>query len=150
LDEHEHPIEQIAELIGELGVAGAGEGREREVAVAPQREAAEQVVAETVAADAVDELERIDAVAEALADLATIDGEEAMHDDVRACEERGPVDAVKAREVLADDMDAPLALGPEALEARARARGVRIDTRIEIVERADVVRERVEPDIDRL
>ena len=79
----ERAVEQVAEIVGQLGVVAADERLVGEVAVGAERHLAQQVVAERVDADVVGQLERIDDVAERLGHLLAVDGPPAVREDRR-------------------------------------------------------------------
>ncbi len=68
-DDRRHSGEEVAEVVGEVGVVARREAFDREVAVVAVGGVGEHVVAEPVEADIVDQVERVDHVARRLAHL---------------------------------------------------------------------------------
>ena len=104
----ERAVEEVAEIVRQLGVVAADELLVVEVAVGAERDLAQHVIAEGVDADVVRQLQRIDDVAERLGHLVAVDGPPAVREDrrrqppARGHEERRPVDGVEARDLFAD------------------------------------------------
>ena len=144
--ERDRAVDEVADAVGEL-VGPRGQQLVADVGVADRRHVASEPPAQRVAAGARDDVERVDRRPERLRDLLPLDREVVVHEDRRrqrlagGAQDRRPVDRVKARDALADDVHALVAAAPPAL-VRVAARAV--------VQRGDVVRERVEPDVDHL
>ena len=140
-DQRGRARDQVAEVVGQIGVEPLDERLLGEVGVEAERHLAQDEVAEGVVAVLVGERERLDDVAERLRHLAAAERPVAV--DVEAAgraampgrlQHARPVDRVRLQDVLADQV---LDVRPELREARvARA-----------AERRDVVDQRVEPDV---
>ena len=140
-DDRGDPGDEVAEVVGQVGVVAADEPLVGEVAVLSVGGVGEDVVAEAVDADGVDEVERLDDVARRLAHLLPLaqqppaDGPSLRRLDAGRQQHRRPVHAVLADDVLADQVvvDRPPLL--EALRIGAEA------------DRGEVVGQRVEPHV---
>ena len=144
LDHRHRAAEQIAQVVGKVGVDALHQRQLREVAVEAKRHLAEQEVAEHVAAIERDHLVRIDDVALRLGHLLAVARPPAVR--VHAGRRRQaegqqhdrPDDAVEADDVLAHKV---IDHGPVLVHLRlVRA----------VAARGEVVDERVEPDVDRV
>ena len=142
---HRHgPVEQVPEVVGEVGVVAPHERVPRHLGVAIERDLAQHDVARPVLAERRDEVVRVEEVAAALAhplaagrQQPAVDPDVARRLEAGAPQHRRPEDRVEACDVLADDVQVGR---PPALE------------RVQVVREAgarDVVDEGVEPDVDR-
>ena len=138
----ERPVQQVAQLVGELRIGALDQFLLREVAVQPEGDFAQQEVTERVRPEFPDHLVRVDDVPQRLAHLLPLDGPPSVGEhperrrDPRGHEERRPVDGVEPEDVLPHHVDVG---GPERPELR---RGRRVP------QPGDVVREGVVPDVD--
>ena len=135
-----HPGQEVAEVVGQVGVVARHHRLVREVAVGPEGEVGQEVVAEAVHPEVGDEVGRGDLVQARLRHLLAADEEEAVDVDLLGRGQAGrqqhrrPVDAVEAEDVLADHVGA----GPPRAEAGLVGA---------VADRRDVVRQGVEPDV---
>src|SRR3972149_12077590 len=103
-------IDEVAEVVGEIGVVAAHEGVPAHVAVAVESDLAQQDVTGAVGAQHVDDRVRVQEVAAALAhalapyEQPAVDPDLARRLDARTPEHGRPVDRLEARDVLADDV----------------------------------------------
>ena len=141
MDHRNHAAEQVAEVVGEIGIEPPDERLLAEARVLPQRHFGHQEIPERVHAVAVNHVHRIDHVAQRLAHLGLADEPPAVGEDrlrqrhAARVEHRGPVDRVRGEDILADQLHLR---GPAAREVLLIAA---------IADGADVVHEGVEPDI---
>ena len=132
---------EIAEVVGKIRVETTDQPLVGEVAVIAVHGVGEHVVAEAVDTDVVDEIERIDHVSRGFRHLLAADEQPSAHGpaarrfDSGRHEHRGPVHAVEAQDVLADEVPVD---GPALREARVVAA---------VSVRRDVVGEGVEPHV---
>ena len=141
-DHREHPLGEIAQVIGEVAVHAVDHGAMGEIAVIAEGHLAHQEIAHGIQTVALDERPRLDDVAQGFRDLLALIGPPAMGEDparhrqVGRHQEGRPIDRVEAQDVLAHHMQ----IGrPEALVAGTLHIGE--------TGGGDVVGERVEPDI---
>ena len=141
IDQGERPRQQVAQVVGQVGVVAFDQPGLAGVAVVAVRQDAQQIVADRVGPVAVGELEGVEHVAERLAHLAAVGtGQVAADQDALRQRQAGrlehgrPEHGVLAQDVLADQV-------PGARPERAVARVVRV------AERGDVVDQRVAPDV---
>src|SRR5215831_20264199 len=141
-DHRRRSRDEIAEVVRELALVTLVERVDRGAPVLSERNRSKRPEPHRVAAVDIDEIERVDHVAERLRDLPVVEEQIAVDEQLLRHfipgreEQRRPVDAVEAQDVLAEEM---VDVGPEPLAqilAFARVR-----------ERAEVVDERVYPDI---
>ena len=135
--------EQVSELVRELALVSLVHVGDRGVPVLAERDGPRAPEADRVGAVEIDQLERVDDVPERLRDLAVVEQQEPVHEQLlrhlvaRREQERRPDHAVEAKDVLAEHVPHG---GPE-LRAQILARP-------RIGQGAQVVDERVDPDID--
>ena len=135
-------MQQVAEVIREVAVDAADERVAREVAVLAEVDLPQQEIADGIGAEFIDEADGIDDVALRLAHLVAVNDEPAVAVDllrqrqVERHEDARPDDRMEAHDLLADEMQIR---GPVFLEH------LRI---VEIADWREVVRERIEPDVD--
>ena len=140
-DHGERSLRQIAEVVGEIGVDLGRDHLVRVAAVLAEGHFAQEVVAQLVDAVGFREIEGIEHVADGLRHLLALVEQEAVAEDAlgqlktRRHQEGGPVNRVKARDVLADHVHIGGPVFP------ARMRGVRK------AGAGDVIVQRVDPDI---
>ena len=140
-DHRRRPREEVPEVVAQLALVALAEGVERDVAVLAERDGPRDPEPHGIDAVFVDQLERVDHVAERLRDRASAEVEVAVHEQLPRHvvagreQERGPVDAVEAEDVLREQVP----------DARPQVRQVLARTRV--LERAAVVDERVRPDV---
>ena len=141
----EGSVDEIAEAVAEFRVVTEEESLLAEVGIAPHHGVAHQVVAERRGAVGLGEQRRIDDVAGALTDLLAAQTPESVHQEMRhrlvgeshRVQHAGPVDAVgRDQDVLADDV---MVTRPALFKERL--------IRATVAREADVVDQRVEPDI---
>ena len=119
-DHRRRAREQVAEVVAELALVALAEAVERDVAVLAERDDASRPEADGVDAVLVDQVERVEHVPERLRDLAIVEVEVAVHEQLLRHlvpgreQERGPVDAVEAEDVLRQQVPR----GPEAAGRR--------------------------------
>ncbi len=139
---------RVAEVVGEVRVVARQERLVREARVLAERHLPHQEVAQGVRAEVRDELVRPHDVADGLGHLLRVAQPPAVRPHGRRQrqagreEERRPEHRVEAQDVLADEVNA---LGPFGWSQNSAV--VRVVRGAE-AERGDVVRERVEPDVD--
>jgi hypothetical protein len=138
-----HALHEVADAVGEIALGGRGETVDRHVGVDAEWHLAQQPPAQRVGSVRGDELDRVERVAERRADLAPVDRQVVVHEQrrrprlARAAQDRRPRDRVEADDALADDVHAGAVTEPPVVVVRASRRA----------QRADVVRERVEPHV---
>ena len=119
VDHRHRPVDEVAEVVGEVGVVAADERVPGDVGVAVERDLAQRHVAGPVGSERRDHGVRVQEVAAALAHPLALDQQPAVDPDVLrgleagGPEHRRPVDRVEAGDVLADDVEVG---GPPALE----------------------------------
>ena len=141
---HRHrSVDEVAKVVGEIGVVAPDEGIPRHLGVAVERHLAQRDVARAVGAEGRDRVVGVEHVAAALAHPIAARGEHESVDpdlarqlDPGAHQHRRPDDRVKAVDVLADDVQ----IGGPPLRELVRV--------IRKAGAGDVVDERVEPDVD--
>ena len=110
----EHAIEQVADILAEVGVVALEERGVIEVAVLSERDGAKKVVTEHVRAELARDAERIDTVFQRLGEFLTVDREKAMREDLARKlfffvasreQERGPIHGVEPEDVFAHEMN---------------------------------------------
>ena len=137
VDHRQHALRQIAEIVGEVAVEPADHGAMRKIAVAAERQLAQQEIAHRIEPVFVDQLLRRDEVAERFRHLLAFDGPPAMGEDAARRFEPGghqkgrPVDRVKAQNILTDHVKIG---GP--IRLKTRIFGIRIAERGDVVDRA--------------
>ena len=140
-DHRRRPREEVPEVVAQLALVALPERVERDVAVLAERDGPRDPEAHRIDAVLVDQLEWIDHVSERLRDRAPAEVEVAVHEQLPRHvvaggeQERGPVDAMEAEDVLREQVP----------DARPQVRQVLAWTRV--LERAAVVDERVRPDV---
>ena len=138
----EHPLGQVAEVVGEIVVDPADEGPVGEVAVVAEGDLAQQEIAHLVDPVTLGDLEGVDHVAERLGDLLSFAGPPAVGEDPFRRRDPGghqegrPVDRVEAQDILAHHV-----------QVRRPEGGERLTVFIGIADGRDVVCERVQPDV---
>ena len=144
--QRDDPADEVPEPVRELG-GGTGQRALPEVEVADARHAPHEPPAQRVGRVRVGQRGRVGAVAARLADLPAVDRQVVVDDDprrqrlARAEQHPGPVHGVEPRDPLADHVDPLVRAAPPLLELAVVAA---------VPEVGDVVRERVEPDVDGL
>ena len=104
----DRPVDEVAEVVGQVGVVAAQEAVPRDVGVAVEGDLAEGHVAGAVGAERGHEVERVEEVAPALAHPLALGQEPAVDPDLARRlepgrpEHRRPEDRVEAGDVLAD------------------------------------------------
>ena len=142
LDQHRRRARQeVAEIVCELLLVAFVYRVERDRAVLAERNRARRPEPDRVDAVDVDQVERVDHVADRLRDLAVVEQQEAVDEDLLRQavpgreQQRRPEDTVEPQDVLADQV---ADLGPVAVSQVFAGTGVR--------QRAQVVDQRVDPD----
>ena len=135
-------MQQIAEIVREVAVDAADERVAREIVVLAEVDLAQQEIADGIGTELVDEADGIDDVPLRLAHLVAVDDEPAVTVDllrqrqIERHEDARPDDRMEAHDLLADEVEVRRPVFMEFLRI------------VEVADRREVVRERVEPDVD--
>ena len=144
-DHGDDAVDEIAEVIGELGVIPLVHGLVRDAAVTTEAHVAQQVEAKRVDAIGLDHGERIEHVADRLRHLrvahrqVAVDHQPLRQRIARAQQHGRPDDGVELEDVLGQQLPARRPVAAGQILARARIR-----------ERRGVVEQRVKPHVTRL
>ena len=157
-DHGDHPVDQVAQAVGELIVGPGDEPRHGEVGVAHPRHLAQQPPAHRVGAVLSGQRGRLERARTAgrgagagLADLRAVGGEVVVHEDagrqlLAGGQQYGrPVDGVKPQHALAEQVDAVPRSGPPAPVGPAMSWAA-----LAVAQCRHVVAQRVEPHVDDL
>ncbi len=143
VDHRDGTGDEVAQSVGEIGVDAVDHDLVREGAVRAQRHFAHDVVADCVYAVALTEDERVDHVAEGFTHLLTVEGDPAVDGKMlrqrllERHQHRRPDDRVEAHDILGDHMH----IGGPVLVIVGKGA-------VLIAQGGDIVRQRVDPDID--
>ena len=135
-------MQQVAEIVREVGVDAPDECVARDVAVLSERDLTQEKVADGVRAELLDEGDGVDNVADRLRHLCAVDDEPTVSVDFfrqiesERHEHTAPDDRVKAHDFLTDEMHVCRPIFMEHFLV------------VEVADRREIVRERVEPDVD--
>ena len=142
LRHRECAVEEVAEVVREIGVDAPDQRIARDVAVLSERDLAQEEVAHGIRAELLNERNRVDDVADGLRHLRAVHDEPAVPIDLfrqvkaERHEHAAPDDRMEAHDLLADEMHV---CGPVFAE---------LFLVMQIADRRKVVRKRVEPDVD--
>ena len=134
---------EVAQSVRKVGVDAVDHDLIGEGAVRAQRHLAHDVVADRVNAVALAENEGIDDIAEGFRHFLTVEGDPAVHGEVLGerffdtHEHRRPDDRVEAHDIFRDHVD-----------VRRPELAVIVVGAVVVAQRGDIVRERVDPDVD--
>ena len=143
IDHRDGPVDEVAKVVGQIGVVAPHEGIPADVAVAVEGGLAQRDVTRPVTAQGGDHVVGVEEVAAALAhplalgEQPAVDPDQLWQGQSGAHEHGGPHDRVEAVDVLANDVDVTRPPLGERLRVVGEARA------------GDVVGQGVEPDVDR-
>ena len=141
-DHRRRPREEVPEIVAELALVALVDARDRGRAVLAERDRPRAPEPDRIGAIDLEEIERVDDVPERLRDLLVVEqqvpvDEQLLRRLVSGCEQQcGPVDAMKAQDVLREQVPDRRPERPDQVLTGARIR-----------QRADVVDEGVRPDV---
>ena len=141
-DHIERTVQQIAKIIGQIGVDALDQSITRKIAILPQIDLTQQEIPDGIGAKLIDKCQWIDDIALGLAHLIPINNEPAMTIDllrqwqIKCHEDTRPDDGMETHDFLADKMKIRR---PEFLKH------LRI---IQIADWRQIIRQRIKPYVD--